>query len=70
MSTISAPGSVERTWRQATSATLLALAVVVLLAVSFVIGRATVGTTHHSPSIAPASTVKTGDITCHVNRPC
>lgn len=51
--------------------TLLALAV--LLPVSFLIGRATVGTSHTSPARASVSSVAPGANTaesCHVGRPC
>ncbi|HVN51468.1 MAG TPA: hypothetical protein VMT43_08550 [Acidimicrobiales bacterium] len=59
----------------------VALAIVVLLAASFVIGRVTVGTTTHSPAVAPPATVapaapaaSSGNApttwACRMGRPC
>jgi hypothetical protein len=49
---------------------LLALAVVVLLAVSFAIGRATVSTSQKSTTIAPAAATHDTVPSCRIGRAC
>jgi hypothetical protein len=56
---------------------LIALGIVVLVALSFVAGRATATATtiHRVPTIAPAATVPTNTgptdtVLCHFGRPC
>ena len=67
-----APTSGARTWTRATVAALIAFAILVLVAMSFVLGRATnTSTTHRAPVVAPAAAVvQTISESCHVNRPC
>jgi hypothetical protein len=55
---------------QATRLALIALAIVILLAVSFVVGRATVSTAQRVPAIAPATGVQTNTAPCRLGRPC
>jgi hypothetical protein len=58
MSATTFTGSVrsEQSWNRAKRAVLIAVAIVVLFAASFLIGRATAGTTSHVASTSPAAT--------------
>lgn len=68
-STLSVPRSAGRSLTQAARFAFIALAVVVLLVVSFALGRATVSASHQ-PAILPTSGVHTSIESCHVGRPC
>jgi hypothetical protein len=80
--TISAPVSAHRSWMQVSRVVLMALAIVILLTVSFVVGRATVSTSHRSPAITPAPAATSASVSVpsagqfsveschHVDRPC
>lgn len=74
--TITAPARAGSSPVNAVKVTLIAVAIVVLLAASFVIGRVTVGTTTHAPAAtptapaAPAPSSGATPTTCHMGRPC
>ncbi len=80
--TATSPVTAGKSWTHATRVTLIALAVVVLLALSFVLGRASGSTTQSVPAIAPAAgidqhvgdraegRVQTSTVPCRIGRPC
>jgi hypothetical protein len=74
---LTAPATTRRRWTDAIRVGLIALGIVVLVALSFVAGRATATATtiHRVPTIAPAATVPTNTgptdtVLCHFGRPC
>ena len=73
--TVPTPLRGERTQTPIARVGLIALAIVIAIAASFILGRATVGATHHSPASAPlpAAGQVVGHSTaelCHVGRAC
>ena len=68
--TVAIPTTVWQAGSHAARLALLALAIVVLLAVSFVFGRSTVSTVRHAPAIAPTASAHTSIDACRVGRPC
>ena len=77
--TLAAPATAGTSWTHAARVGLIALAIVVLLAVSFVLGRATVSSTQSVPAIAPAASVPaiapaagghTSTPPCYAGQPC
>jgi len=70
---VAVPAAGHRSWAQSTRAALVALVIVVLFAVSFVLGRATgstnAGTTKPAPAIARTAGVD-APLSCHVGRSC
>jgi hypothetical protein len=68
--TISVPASTGQSWAHGLRLALFALAVAVLLTVSFAIGRATVGTSPKTTTIAPAAAVHTTVPNCRFGQPC
>ena len=74
--TITAPARAGSSPVNTVKVTLIAVAIVVLLAASFVIGRVTVGTTSPAPAATPtapavpASSPGVTPTTCHMGRPC
>jgi hypothetical protein len=70
--TVAVPVRAGQSLGHALRVAFVALAIVALLAVSFAIGRATVGTSH-SPAIAPtapAPAVSAAPDACRFGRPC
>jgi hypothetical protein len=71
--TVSSPLDATSSWRHGLRLALLTLAVVVLLAVSFVLGRVTDTSSPTVPAPPPAAHVSGGQsnaVPCHVGRPC
>lgn len=68
--TISAPVIAGPSWTHATRVVLVALAIVVLVAMSFVVGRVTVSTAQQAPAIAPAAPAQTNPYVCRTGRAC
>jgi hypothetical protein len=64
------PVTAGQSWSHAARLVLITLAIVVLLAVSFVLGRATGSTAQHVPAIAPTVGVHTSIDDCRVGRAC
>jgi hypothetical protein len=59
--TVPASATADRSWAHAPRVALIALAIIILLAVSFVVGRATATTTHRSPAAtAPVAAATSG----------
>ena len=73
--TVFSPVRVGRSWTRAPQALLVALAVLVLLAASFVLGRIS-DSNNDVPTIVPSSAHVSGSITgdvapiCRMGRPC
>jgi len=67
--TLAGPVGAQQSWTFATRVALAAMAVVILLAASFVLGRATVG--RHPVALVPTSTApQTNTAQCRFGRPC
>jgi hypothetical protein len=69
-SAISVPVSAGQSLTHAARVAFVALAIVALLAVSFLLGRTTVSSAQHLPSIAPTTGVSTILDACRFGRPC
>jgi hypothetical protein len=67
--TLAGPVSAAQSWTNATRMVLAAVAIVILLAGSFVLGRVTVGTRHGAANPTNTAT-QTSTGSCHVARPC
>ena len=71
-----APITAGASWTHSARLALVALAVVVLLAVSFVVGRATVSSSPSAPATSPATTTApfigepSTPADCHLGRAC
>ena len=72
MSATTVPVSVRtaQSWARSLRLALVALAVAVLLAASFAIGRATVNTSHGVRTITPTATANATAPSCHFGQPC
>ena len=67
--TISAPTTATSHLSHSLRLALVALAIVILLAVTFVAGQATGSTTKSTPAVVPTAGPST-DAPCHMGRPC
>jgi hypothetical protein len=68
--TIAASGAARTSRARPLRVILIALAIAALLVVSFLVGRATAGTTAHAPAIRPAAATHPSSDRCQVGRPC
>jgi len=69
VTTVGAPSTTSQPWTRGMRAAFLAVAIVVLLAVSFVVGRATVNS-GHAPAIVPTSVSHSSIDSCRMGRAC
>jgi uncharacterized membrane protein len=65
---VAVPVHTGRPWTQAIRVAVICLAVVVLVALSFVLGRTTVSPTHHS--VVPVTVGQGSTDLCRIGRPC
>jgi hypothetical protein len=65
---IPVPVHTGRPWSHAIRVVVLCLAVVAIVALSFVLGRTTVSSTHHT--VVPVSTGQASTDLCRIGQPC